>query len=47
MLENRVSRMVALLGEQKTELLLNSSVMVIGVGAVGGYALEMIARFGI
>lgn len=47
MLEDRLSRTIALLGEGKARLLFNSSVMVIGLGAVGGYALEMIARYGV
>lgn len=36
-----------LLGEQGLERLQNSTVMIIGLGAVGGYALEGIARAGV
>jgi tRNA A37 threonylcarbamoyladenosine dehydratase len=46
MLEDRLSRTIALLGKEQALKLMNTSVMVIGLGAVGGYALEMIARLG-
>ncbi|MCM1323866.1 MAG: tRNA threonylcarbamoyladenosine dehydratase [Acetobacter sp.] len=46
MLNERLKRTIALLGEEKAEKIRCSSVMVIGCGAVGGYALEMIARLG-
>lgn len=46
MLNERLQRTIALLGEEKAEKIRTASVMVIGCGAVGGYALEMIARLG-
>lgn len=46
MLEERLKRTIALLGKEKAEKIFQSSVMVIGCGAVGGYALEMVARLG-
>lgn len=46
MLNERLQRTIALLGEEKAEKIRASSVMVIGCGAVGGYALEMAARLG-
>lgn len=46
MLNERLKRTIALLGEEKARKISNASVMVIGCGAVGGYALEMIARLG-
>jgi tRNA A37 threonylcarbamoyladenosine dehydratase len=47
MLEERLTRTIALLGKQKANTLFSSTVMIIGLGAVGGYALEMLARLGI
>lgn len=47
MLEEAMQRSIALLGREKIEKIANCSVMVIGCGAVGGYALEMIARLGV
>ena len=47
-MENRrFLRTQALLGEQGMENLRRSRVMVVGLGAVGGYALEALARSGI
>lgn len=46
MLNERLKRTIALLGEKKAQKINMSSVMIIGCGAVGGYALEMIARLG-
>lgn len=46
MLKDRLQRTQALLGEKKADKVCRASVMVIGCGAVGGYALEMIARLG-
>lgn len=43
----RFMRTEALLGKQGIKNLENSTVMVIGLGAVGGYALEAIARSGV
>ena len=44
---SRFMRTELLLGKQGLQNLQNSSVMIIGVGAVGGYALEAIARAGV
>ncbi len=46
MLNERLQRTTALLGKDKAAKVCGASVMVIGCGAVGGYALEMIARLG-
>lgn len=46
MLENRLCRTISLLGKERADKIVGASVMVIGLGAVGGYALEMIARLG-
>lgn len=43
----RLMRTGLLLGEEGVKKLQNSTVMIIGVGAVGGYALEAIARAGV
>ncbi len=40
-------RTEALLGEENFKRLQNSSVMIVGLGAVGGYVLEALARSGI
>ena len=45
-LDERFTRTIALLGKEKAQRVFNTSVMIIGCGAVGGYALEMIARLG-
>ena len=45
-LEERLQRTIALLGKETAERVFGASVMVIGCGAVGGYALEMVARLG-
>ncbi len=45
-LNERLQRTIALLGEERAVKVFKSSVMVIGCGAVGGYALEMVARLG-
>ena len=44
---SRFMRTELLLGKQGLQNLQNSSVMIIGVGAVGGYALEAVARAGV
>ena len=44
---DRWKRTIALLGKEKAERVFATSVMVIGCGAVGGYALEMLARLGV
>ena len=43
----RVMRTGLLIGEQGIQVLRQATVMIIGVGAVGGYALEAIARAGV
>ena len=45
-LDERLTRTIALLGKEKAQCVFNTSVMIIGCGAVGGYALEMVARLG-
>lgn len=40
-------RTVALLGEEGADRLARSSVLIVGLGGVGGYAVEMLARSGI
>lgn len=47
MVDDRFQRTALLLGEDGIEHLRKATVMVIGVGAVGGYALEALARSGI
>lgn len=47
MVDERFLRTKLLLGEEGLNKLHNSTVMIIGLGAVGGYALEAIARAGI
>lgn len=47
MVEERFLRTSLLLGEAGLERLRQSTVMIIGLGAVGGYALEAIARAGV
>ena len=44
---SRFMRTELLLGAEKMQKLHNSTVMIVGVGAVGGYALEAIARSGV
>lgn len=46
-MNNSFSRELALIGEQGYEKLKNSSVIVFGVGGVGSYAVEALARAGI
>ena len=41
------SRTELLLGKEKNECLKSSTVLVAGVGGVGGYAIEMLARAGV
>ena len=47
MMEDRYSRTRQLIGEEGLELLKASSVLIVGVGGVGSYAAEAIARAGI
>ena len=46
-MENQFEREVRLIGEQGLEKLKSSSVIVFGVGGVGSYAVEALARSGI
>ena len=43
----RFNRTELLLGNDSTKILQNAKVLVIGVGGVGGYAVENIARAGV
>lgn len=45
--ENRDSRTLALIGEEALGRLHTARVLVVGVGGVGGYAVEMLARTGV
>lgn len=45
--EKIFSRNISLLGKDKAQKLENIKIMIIGLGAVGGYAMECIARLGI
>lgn len=47
MADNWLERTTLLLGEQKLGLLRRSHVLVVGLGGVGAYAAEMIARAGV
>ena len=42
-----LERTTLLLGEEKLNLLRNANVLVVGLGGVGAYAAEMIARAGV
>lgn len=46
-LEQRLNRTKIMLGDEKLNQLQNSFVVIVGIGAVGGYALEAIARSGV
>ena len=43
----RLERQISLIGEKKTLKLINASCAVIGLGGVGGYVCEMLARVGV
>ena len=43
---NWLERTSLLLGDEKLELLRRSNVLVVGLGGVGAYAAEMVARAG-
>ena len=45
--KNWQSRQIALIGEENTKRLSESSVMIFGVGGVGGYTVEALARAGV
>ena len=47
MINNWLERTSLLLGEDKLQLLKNANVLVVGLGGVGAYAAEMIARAGV
>ena len=47
MTDNRFMRTALLLGEDNLKKLQNATVAIVGLGAVGGYALEALARAGI
>ncbi len=44
---NRFARNNALIGDDGQKMLNGSSVLIVGVGGVGGYAVEMLARCGV
>ena len=46
-LRKRLARQITLIGEEGTVKLINASVCVIGLGGVGGYVTEMLARAGV
>ena len=46
-MEEQFSRTELLLGNNAMETLKNSSVLVFGVGGVGGYVVEVLARSGV
>lgn len=43
----RLERQITLIGEEATEKLINSTVLVAGIGGVGGHAADAIARMGV
>lgn len=46
-MQNQLSRVQMLIGEENIEKLLNSKVIIFGIGGVGGYTAEAIARCGV
>jgi tRNA A37 threonylcarbamoyladenosine dehydratase len=42
-----ISRTTALIGEEKLDKLINSHVLVVGLGGIGSFAAEFIARAGV
>ena len=45
--KERFDRQITLIGREQTELLCNSSVMIFGIGGVGSFTAEAIARCGV
>ena len=43
----RLERQITLIGEEATERLINSTVLIAGIGGVGGHAADAIARMGV
>ena len=43
----RLERQITLIGEEATERLVNSTVLIAGIGGVGGHAADAIARMGV
>ena len=43
----RLERQITLIGEEKTQLLCNSAVMIFGIGGVGSYTAEALVRCGV
>lgn len=46
-MDNQFTRIINLLGEEKTQKIQERTVMIIGLGGVGGYAVESLVRSGI
>ncbi len=46
-MRSRLAREITLIGEEKVKRLVGASVTVIGLGGVGGYVCEMLARAGV
>lgn len=46
-LRRRLERQISLIGEEATERLIASTVLIAGVGGVGGHAAEAVARMGV
>ena len=44
---NRLERQITLIGEEKTRKLVDSSVMIFGIGGVGSFTAEALARCGV
>ena len=47
MVDKRFVRTQMLLGKEGLDKLKNSKIMIVGLGAVGGYVLEALARSGV
>ena len=46
-MDNWLERTELLLGGEKLEIIKNANILVVGLGGVGAYAAEMIARAGV